>query len=101
MEEYFALPLLRSSTICSRLVPSVSAAEEKRIPKTKDINALVNKYSIGGGAGGAMVASAAVYQPKNNDPGKNVKIVIELRKSGECIHKEDGAVIRRHHLKLK
>jgi hypothetical protein len=85
----------------SVMYPSINQSDDKRVPKTKDINALVNKYNIGGGAAPAMVAAAALFQPKNNDPGKNVKIVIELRKSGECIHKEDGAVIRRHHVKLK
>ena len=85
----------------SVMYPSVSSADEKRIPQTKDINSLVNKYSIGAGAAPAMVAAASRYVPKNNDPGKNVKIVIELRKSGECIHKEDGVVNRRHQAKLK
>jgi hypothetical protein len=47
-----------------------------------------------------MVA-ANRYQPANSDPGKNVKIVIELKASGECLHKEDGAVVRRHQIKLK
>lgn len=84
----------------SVMYPSISSIEEKRIPQTKDINILVNKYSIGGGAP-AMVAAAARFQPKNSDPGKNVKIIIELRKNGECIHKEDGVVGRRHHIKLK
>ena len=85
----------------SVMYPSIGYSESKRIPQTKDITALVNKYHIGGGGAPAMVAAAALFQPKNNDPVKNVKIVIELRKSGECIHKEDGAVIRRHHVKLK
>jgi hypothetical protein len=85
----------------SVMYPSVSSIEQKRIPQTKDINALVNKYNIGSGATPAMVASADRYRPQNNDPGKNVKIVIELRASGECVHKENGAVIRRHQLNLK
>lgn len=83
----------------SVMYPSISSLEEKRIPQTKDINALVNKYNIGGG-GGAIAASAPVYEPLKDDPGKNVKIVIELRKSGECIHKEDGVQTRRHLIKL-
>lgn len=86
--------------LTSVMYPSISSMEEKRIPQTKDINALVNKYNIGGGGAPAMVAANA-FQPTNNDPGKNVKIVIELRKSGECVHKEDGIVTRRHPFKLK
>ena len=85
----------------SVMYPSVSSTEEKRIPQLKDKNALVSKYDIGGaGAASAMVA-ANRYQPANSDPGKNVKIVIELKASGECLHKEDGAVVRRHQIKLK
>lgn len=86
--------------LSSVMFPSISSLEEKRIPQTKDINALVNKYNIGGG-GGAMVASNSNYQPNNDDPGKNIKIVIELKKSGECIHKEDGVVVRRHPASFK
>ncbi|MBA2404560.1 MAG: hypothetical protein H0V66_07305 [Bdellovibrionales bacterium] len=88
----------------SVMYPSVSASENKRIPQAKDIAALTSKYNIGGGSGGggvSAIVAASRFQPMNNDPGKNVKIVIELRATGECIHKEDGAVIRRHHLNLK
>ena len=85
----------------SVMYPSVSSIEQKRIPQTKDISALVNKYNISSGSTPAMATSAARYEPRNNDPGKNVKIVIELRASGECLHKENGAVIRRHQLNLK
>jgi hypothetical protein len=85
----------------SVMYPSVSSIENKRIPQIKDISALVNKYSITSGSAPAMVASDALYRPQNNDPGKNVKIVIELRASGECLHKENGAVIRRHQLNFK
>jgi hypothetical protein len=86
----------------SVMYPSVSSLEEKRVPQTKDINALVNKYNIGGGGGApAIIAASARFKPKNSDPGKNVKIVIELRKDGECLHKENGVVYRRHQVKLK
>ena len=85
----------------SVMYPSVSSSEEKRIPQSKDINALVNKYSIGGGGASAITAANARFVPKNSDPGKNVKIVIELRKDGECLHKENGVVYRRHQVKLK
>lgn len=86
--------------LSSVMFPSISSLEEKRIPQTKDINALVNKYNIGGG-GGAMVASNSAFKPNKDDAGKNVKIIIELRKSGECVHKEDGVVVRRHPASLK
>lgn len=85
----------------SVMYPSINSLEEKRAPKTKDINALVNKYNIGGAAGAAMAANVNLHQPLNNDPGKNVRIMIELKASGECLHKEDGAVVQRHYFDLK
>ena len=84
----------------SVMYPSISPSDVKRIPQLRDINELINKYSLSASAGSAMVA-ANPYRPKSNDYGKNVKVVIELMASGECIHKEDGAVIQRHHIKLK
>jgi hypothetical protein len=85
----------------SVMYPSIRGGESKRIPQTKDKTALINKYYSGGAGAWAMSGAVAVYEPLNNDPGKNVKIVIELRKTGECIHKENGVENRRHHIKLK
>lgn len=84
----------------SVMYPSVSVVDAKRIPQSKDRNALAYKYGIAG-AGSFVAASATVYTPKNNDQGESTRIVIELRKSGECIHKEDGAVVKRHLVNLK
>ncbi len=80
----------------SVMYPSISSQEEKRVPKTKDINELAYKYNIGGSGVGAIAAANSRYEPKNEDPGKNIRIVIELRNDGECVHKENGAVIKRH-----
>ena len=86
----------------SVMYPSISSVEEKRVPKTKDVNELINKYSISGASGGAAIAAANDrYKPKNEDPGKNVKIVIELRADGECVHKENGAILKRHSVKIQ
>lgn len=85
----------------SVMYPSITSLEEKRVPQTKDINALTNKYNISAGGAAAMVASTSTLSPQNEDPGKNVRIMIELKASGECVHKEDGAVVKRHLVKLK
>jgi len=85
----------------SVMYPSISSLEAKRVPMTKDINALVSKYNISMSLLASSIVTYDRYQPKNNDPGKNIKILIELMPNGECLHKENGAVIRRHHVKLK
>lgn len=86
----------------SVMYPSVSSSDAKRVPKQKDINALAYKYGIGGSGVGAVAASAnKIYRPENGDAGESIRVVIELRKTGECIHKHDGAVVKRHHVNLK
>jgi hypothetical protein len=82
------------------MYPSIKPTDVKRIPQLRDINELINKYALSASAGSAL-AAADPYRPKANDSGKNVKVVIELMASGECIHKENGAVIQRHQIKLK
>lgn len=84
----------------SVMYPSVSTSDAKRVPQSKDRNALAYKYGVSG-AGSFIAARAPAYAPRNNDQGEHTRIVIELRKSGECIHKEDGAVVKRHQIKLK
>lgn len=83
----------------SVMYPSVSSIDAKRVPQTKDINALAYKYGIGGGGVSAVVAASKTYVPR--DQGEAIRVVIELRKTGECIHKHDGTVVKRHHVKLK
>ena len=89
----------KSYKASSVMYPSISGGEEKRIPQSKDVNELVDKYNIGG-FGGITPTASKRYRPKNEDPGSNIRILIELKTSGECVHKEDGAVIQRHQVKL-
>jgi hypothetical protein len=84
----------------SVMYPSISEIDVKRIPKTRDINEIVKKYGLSTTAGAVSLA-ASTFKPNNGDSGKSVKIVIELRADGECVHKEDGVIHRRHHLKIK
>lgn len=83
----------------SVMYPSVSSSDAKRVPQTKDINALAYKYGIGGGGVSAVVAASKAFVPR--DQGEAIRVVIELRKTGECIHKHDGTVVKRHHVNLK
>lgn len=86
----------------SVMYPSISSTEEKRVPQLLDVNALLLKYPLSSGGAHAMVSEQEErFKPKSADPGKNVRIVIELKKDGECIHKENGAVFKRHSLKRK
>jgi hypothetical protein len=88
----------RNSTI---MYPSIRPGEEKIAPKAIDTSNIAAKYNISIGNGGLALAAERInYVPDNENEGEDVKILIELKESGECIHKEDGIVIQRHHVKL-
>lgn len=80
------------------MIPSVNTSSLNRAPKNIDISDMATKYaiSLGGGSSSAIVGSSQNYSPNAGDLGQQVKIMIELMSSGECIHKENGAIIRRH-----
>lgn len=84
----------------SVMYPSISEIDVKRIPKTRDINEIVKKYGLSTSAGAVSLA-ASTFRPNSGDAGKSVKIVIELKADGECVHKEDGVIHRRHQFKIK
>lgn len=90
----------RSSVMYPFIQSGTGLDARKRIPTNKDITALTYKYNLGG-SGSSISTSAVNYEPGAGDNGESTKIVIELRKSGECLHKENGAVTRRHFVKLK
>lgn len=85
----------------SIMYPSIRPGEEKIVPKSLDTSNIASKYNIDVGNGGLAMATAAInYSPENEDEGEDVKIMIELKANGDCIHKEDGVVIQRHQVKL-
>ncbi len=87
------------------MVPAIGEFSVNRAPKNVDAADIASKYSItlGSGSSSAMVAnsSAPQYVPMNNDPGKKIRILVELMADGECVHKENGAVIQRHPAHIK
>lgn len=89
----------------SVMYPSIYSYETKRAPKSVDTADLAYKYSVSLStalaSSGAIVSDSVLpkYVPK--DIGENVKILIELNRNGECIHKENGAEVRRHQIQLK
>jgi hypothetical protein len=87
------------------MVPSIGEFSNNRTPTNTDRSDIASKYSItlGSGSSSAVVANtvSTKYVPQNNDSGKKIKILIELMSDGECVHKEDGAVIQRHRAYLK
>lgn len=84
----------------SVMYPSISSTDSKRIPQAKDINVLAYKYSIGGAASAIAGDPETAYVPGEGDQGLETKIVLELRKDGECVHRENGVVIKRHRVEL-
>lgn len=80
------------------MYPSISTNSSKRIPHNLDIADLADRYNItlSSGASSAITASKPLYKPAPNDPGQMVKIMIELRADGECVHTENGHELYRH-----
>lgn len=87
------------------MIPSIGEYSSNRAPTNTDIADMASKYSItlGTGSSSAIVAQNVQpqYVPLNNDQGTRIKILIELMADGECVHKENGAVIQRHPASLK
>ncbi|MFP5385641.1 MAG: matrixin family metalloprotease [Bacteriovoracia bacterium] len=82
------------------MVPSIGTSTVARAPTGVDALDIADKYGITLGGGGAAAMAAGTqktYVPQ--DSGQKVKIMIELMADGECVHKENGAVTRRHFLK--
>ncbi len=87
------------------MIPSIGEFSSNRAPTNTDIADMAGKYniSLGTGVGSAIVAQniQQQYVPMNNDQGKKIRILIELMADGECVHKENGAVIQRHPAHIK
>ena len=82
------------------MVPSIGTSSVARAPTSIDSLDLADKYKLTLGSGGSNAAvgsSRPSYSPR--DSGQKVKILIELLADGECVHKENGAVVKRHSLK--
>lgn len=81
------------------MVPSVNTSSQNRAPKNIDRSDIATKYSISLGTSSAPALSSGPkvnYVPNSGDQGKELKILIELMADGECVHKENGAVVLRH-----
>jgi hypothetical protein len=90
------------STTNSVMYPSINENAKKIVPTNIDIGEIVSRYNISlSSAAGAIIANKPVYKPAPNDAGQEIKIMIELMADGECIHRENGVVIQRHHAQLK
>lgn len=81
------------------MVPAIGNSSVARAPTGVDTTDIASKYSIslGSGTSSAIVAGPqANYSARKDDPGTQVKIMIELMADGECVHKENGKIISRH-----
>jgi predicted Zn-dependent protease len=81
------------------MVPSITSGTNIRTPTSIDATDMADKYSItlGTGTGAAVMAGKRIdYSSSPSDQGQPIKLIIELMADGECVHKENGAVIERH-----
>lgn len=90
----------RNNTV---MYPSIYTTEVKRTPKTVDVQDMAGKYHITvplTAGGSAIVSKPKVYTKKAGDEGQMTKVILELKSNGECVHHENGAVVKRHSVKL-
>lgn len=80
------------------MVPSIGNLTTFTIPTEIDAADLADKYGISLGLtpASAMVTVRPRYVPDSPGSGVPVKILIELLSDGECVHKENGVVLKRH-----
>lgn len=87
----------------SVMFPSISWTDPgRRIPFQYDINSITDLYGIVLGLNGTGASASAIRQATEErytpfDDGKEVIIQLELRTDGECVHKENGVIVHRHH----
>ena len=85
------------------MVPSITSGTNIRTPTNIDATDMADKYSItlGTGTSTAVMAGKRIdYSSSPSDQGQPIKLIIELMADGECVHKENGAVIERHFTKI-
>lgn len=86
----------RNNTV---MYPSIYSYESKPIPLTIDKQDLADKYGIVlplTAGGSSIVAEPQSYKKSADDAGQPVKLILELRANGECVHHADGVEFARH-----
>jgi len=79
------------------MIDAIGENSEKRAPTNIDIADIADKYNISLGSGGAhaiMAKNTQTYQPRTEGP--KVKMIIELRADGKCVHSLNGIETDRH-----
>lgn len=95
---------LQHRTGDSVMVASVDESDTNRAPTEIDQEDIAGLYNVtlstllAGKTTAMMVAPSRTFKPSGT--GKEVRILIELHANGECIHKENGAVVKRHSAKI-
>lgn len=85
---------------------SILPGEKKRSPTHIDAHDIAKKFHITLSTATPMslanssAAKKVEYRPKVMDAGTEVRIIMELRADGECVHKENGTETQRHFLKI-
>ncbi len=76
-------------------------------PGANDISTMASKYNFSGGAGGLSARRPASVKEVPSDPdevwesGRGVRITLELKADGECVHKINGTHVGSHQFDLK
>lgn len=88
----------------SIMIESVGENSTNRIPTSLDKQDIADKYGMNlftKTSGFAAMSIQDDYYKPTSDKNQEVRIVIELRADGECVHKENGVVVKRHSADIK
>lgn len=96
---FMGLPHRSSGTTIMR--SSISDRDNIRTPSNIDRYDVAAKYgfTLTTTSGSGIATALPDYSPNPGEQGKKVRLLIELRAEGECVHKENGVVIGRHSVK--
>lgn len=98
MGHYLGLQHKYGNTV---MIPSVGTTTVNRAPTSVDAVDVAGKYGITltTSSGSQMVMgqnASRTYAPAAGDAGQKIKIMIELRSDGDCVHMENGKLVKKH-----
>jgi hypothetical protein len=94
MGHFLGLPHRDGNSV---MVDSIGNGTVLDLPTSGDQMDLATLYHLNTSFSGfGIAASRPRYAPRPGDKGVEVQILLELRADGECVHRENGVVVKRH-----
>lgn len=84
----------------SVMVPSISFNQKRRVPTQRDEDTLRDNYRIGTSISSFVsalrIGEFTEENSKHLNIGEEVRVIIELKANGDCVHKVNGHVVHTH-----